>query len=150
MEENAQFDVFLEVLCRFDREGVLPHMMLIGSWCLPLYRSALSQASQLPLLRTLDADFLIPDPTRIKRDVDVPTVLQELGFTPTLQAASHWVVYDHPELRVEFLIPELGKGRDRAHEVRKLHLQAQGLRYVSLLADYPRMLSYSWAFSPRS
>lgn len=43
---------------------------------------------------------------------------------------------------MEFLVPELGRGHDKAQDVRKLHVKAQGLRYLNLLADYPRNISY--------
>jgi hypothetical protein len=76
------------------------------------------------------------------REVDIPVLLKELGFVPTHYRSSGWVVYDHSELRVEFLIPELGRGSDNAHEIKKLHVKAQGLRYLNLLADYPRRLLY--------
>lgn len=142
MEQETQRDVFLELLRRFDREGVLDQIMLIGSWCVSVYRTALSGAASLPAIRTLDADFLIPNRKPIKREVDVPSILQQMGFVPTFYRSSGWVVYDHPELRVEFLIPELGRGHDKAHDVKRLHVKAQGLRYVNLLAAHPRKLTY--------
>lgn len=39
---------------------------------------------------------------------------------------------------MEFLIPELGRDYDKAREVKKLYINAQGLRYLNLLADYPK------------
>ena len=142
MEREAQFDVLLDLLRKFDREGILRNMMLIGSWCLFFYRSALWENSNLPVIRTLDADFLIPNPSSLKRDVDVSAILKEMGFVPTFYRSSDWIVYDHPELRVEFLIPELGKGHDKAQEIKKLHVKAQRLRYLNLLAEHPRSVSY--------
>lgn len=142
MAREAQRDVFLDLLHRFDREGVLNQVMLIGSWCMALYRSALSDATRLPAILTLDADFLIPSRASITREADVPAILQQMGFVPTFYRSSGWVVYDHPELRVEFLIPEVGRGHDQAHDVKQLHVKAQGLRYVNLLAAHPRKLSY--------
>ena len=61
---------------------------------------------------------------------------------PTHYRSSNWIVYDHPELRVEFLVPEIGRGYDKAQRVEKLHVTAQGLRYLNLLAGYPRSVSY--------
>lgn len=108
MDDEAQFEVFTRILRRFEREGVLQHVMLIGSWCLRIYRSALTGARSLPAMRTLDADFLIPNQRLIKRDVDVPALLQEMGFTQTLYSTSSWVVYDHPELRGRVPHPGVG------------------------------------------
>lgn len=142
MERDAQFDVLLGLLQTFEREGVLQHLMLIGSWCLFFYRSASPKVGEFPAVRTLDADFLIPHQRGLARDVDVPSLLQELGFVPTFYRSSQWVVYDHPELRVEFLAPELGRGSSEAQTVPKLHIKAQRLRYLQLLADYPKRVTY--------
>ncbi len=142
MERETQFDVLLELLQKFEQEGILKNVMLIGSWCLFFYRSAVWENSNLPVIRTLDADFLIPNQRNFRREVDLPSILKEMGFVPTFYRSSDWVVYDHPELRVEFLIPELGKGHDKAQEIKKLHVKAQGLRYLNLLADHPRSISY--------
>lgn len=142
MDRDAQFDILFEILRRFEREGILQHVMLIGSWCLFFYRSSLANADALPPIRTLDADFLIPHQRGLARDVDVPSLLGELGFVPTFYRSSHWVVYDHPELRVEFLIPELGRGSDEAQLVKKLHVRAQRLRYLQLLVEHPRTIVY--------
>lgn len=140
--EESQLDVFVRLLRRLDQEGVLSHVMLIGSWCLPLYRTALDKASAMPVLRTSDADILIPHQRLIRREVDVSALLKEMGFVQTPVGSSGWVVYDRPELRVEFLAPELGKGHDHALSIRKWHINAQRLRYLNLLADYPRKLLY--------
>lgn len=143
MAKDAQSDILSELLRRFSQERILDEVMLIGSWCLAVYRSALAGTGNFPVIRTLDADFLIPNPKGLKREVDIPVLLKELGFVPTHYRSSGWVVYDHSELRVEFLIPELGRGSDSAHEIKKLHVKAQGLRYLNLLADHPRRLPYT-------
>ena len=116
--------------------------MLIGSWCLPLYRAALEKADTLPTLHTADADLLIPHQRAIGREINVSALLKEMGFVQTLVGFSGWIVYDRPELRVEFLVPELGKGRDKARSIKEWHITAQGLRYLNLLADHPRKLVY--------
>ena len=100
MEPEAQFEVLLQLLRRFEKEGILKEMMLIGSWCLFFYRLALWEDTDLPVVRTLDADFLIPHQRNLRREVDVPSVLKEMGFVPTVYPSSNWIVYDHPELRV--------------------------------------------------
>ncbi len=143
MPEGAQADIFVQLLREFQKNGILDDVMLIGSWCLSVYRSALRGAQGLPAIRTLDADFLIPNQRALRQDLDVPILLKELGFVPTPYHMSGWVVYDHPELRVEFLVPEQGAGRGSAHSIKKLHVTAQGLRYLNLLADHPRKLTYA-------
>lgn len=58
MDKN-QYDVFMEVLRRLDKAGVLSKVVLIGSWCLPLYREHYFGDSTLTALRSRDIDFLI-------------------------------------------------------------------------------------------
>ena len=42
--------------------------------------------------------------------------------------------YVHPELELEFLIAELGRGKgNKPYEIPKLHINAQGLRFLNLL-----------------
>ena len=102
----------------------------------------------------MDVDFLIPNPNQIKNEIDIPTLLKERGFVPTFNRSSGIVKYDHPELRLEFLVPEMGRGNDGPQEIRKLHIKAQGLRYLNLLTAYPKkwvkaILSVSEKHFPR-
>lgn len=43
----------------------------------------------------------------------------------------------HPELEIEFLTPERGSGKgNQPYDIHKLHINAQGLRYLNLLQSY--------------
>ncbi len=141
MEKEEQFKLFREILEKFQSTGVLQEIMLIGSWCLYFYRIEFEKTDALPAIRTLDVDFLIPDKHKLTKEVDVPALLKEMGFVSTYNRRTGLVVYDHPELRVEFLIPELGRGFDKPQDIKKLHVKAQGLRYLNLLTEYPRVIS---------
>ncbi len=127
MAKKEQFEILFQVLRRFDQTGVLNELMLIGSWCLYFYRFHFGENSTVPTFRTLDVDFLIPHPTRVRKKADVPAILKEEGFIPIFNRASGIVKYNHPELQVEFLVPELGKG-GRMREVKNLHVKAVALR----------------------
>lgn len=142
MPKDEQFEILSRVLRRFHEAGILNELMLIGSWCLQFYRFHFETPEKLPAFRTLDVDFLIPHASKIKTEVDIPTILKEEGFVPTHNRASGMVKYNHPELQVEFLVPELGKGEDKPREIRKLHIKAQPLRYLNLLLNYPRLIPY--------
>lgn len=87
-------------------------------------------------------DFLIPHASRIKVEVDVPELLKKEGFAPTFNRASGIVKYNHKELQVEFLVPELGKGGDVCREIKNLRVKAVALRYLTLLLDYPLFVDY--------
>jgi len=141
MGTGDQVKIFREVLKKLQSQRVLQDLMLIGSWCLYFYRVEFDDDDQIPQVRTLDLDFLVPVSKKISKDIDIPKMLRRMGFIPTFNRSTGLVVYDHPELRVEFLIPELGRGHDRPQKIEKLHVKAQGLRYLNLLADYPRVIS---------
>jgi hypothetical protein len=68
--------------------------------------------------------------------------LKARGFVPTFNRSNGIVKYDHPELRLEFLVPEMGRGQGCPQEIKKLHIKAQGLRYLNLLTAYPRIVLY--------
>lgn len=141
MANNNQFQVLHRILKRFQEAGILKEMMLIGSWCLYFYRLAFENDDSLPAVRTMDVDFLIPDIHQVRTEVDIPQLLKEEGFLSTYNRVSGMVKFDHPELRIEFLVPELGKGHDKPLEVKKLNIKAQGLRYLNFLTEYPRIIS---------
>lgn len=142
MAEEEQFKILIQILRKFQKAGILSDLMLIGSWCLQFYRYHFEHPEALPAFRTLDVDFLIPNPKQVGTEADVPRILREEGFAPTFNRSSGIVKYDHPELRVEFLVPELGRGDIGPQEIKKLHIKAQGLRYLNLLVGYPRLISY--------
>ena len=142
MAEKEQLEILLQVLRQFHSAGVLRDIMLIGSWCLYFYRHEFKNPKTIPAVRTLDADFLIPNQRKLEAELDVPLVLRKLGFAPTFNRSNGLVVYDHPQLRIEFLIPEIGKGFDKPQDIKKLHVNAQGLRYLNFLADYPQLIIY--------
>lgn len=142
MAEDNQFKLLYRILRRFQEAGILQEMMLIGSWCLHFYRFAFEDHGGMPAFRTMDVDFLIPNAHQIKHEVDIPKLLKEEGFLSNYNRASGMVKFDHPDLRVEFLVPELGRGHDKPAEVKKLGVQAQGLRYLNFLTSFPRVVSH--------
>ncbi len=142
MVDKDQFKILYRILNRFQQTGILQEMMLIGSWCLHFYRFMFENHEGLPATRTMDVDFLIPDIHQVRAEVDIPKLLKEEGFLSNYNRVSGMVKFDHPDLRVEFLVPELGKGHDKPLEIKKLNIKAQGLRYLNFLTDYPRIITY--------
>lgn len=142
MVNEDQFELLTVVLRKFQEIKVLSELMLIGSWCLQFYRYHFERPETLPAFRTLDVDFLIPHASRIKTEIDIPEILRKEGFAPTYNRSNGIVKYNHKELQIEFLVPELGKGGDRAREIKSLHINAVALRYLNLLLDYPLTVNY--------
>ena len=134
MEKN-QYELCLEVLRRLNRVGVLEDVILIGSWCMPFYQSYFSGIKYSPTIRTRDVDFLIPNPHGISVNVNIPELLKDLGFIIGYRGAKGYIKLEHPDLVVEFLSPEKGKGTDKPIPLPKLGVNAVALRFLSLLTD---------------
>ena len=71
MEENNQSDILLSLLRQMRSKHILKDLMLVGSWCLPIYRENLVGAKNIPALRTWDVDLLIPNPKALTKQVDM-------------------------------------------------------------------------------
>jgi hypothetical protein len=53
-------ETFSSVLLALERAGVLSQIVLVGSWCLDVYRQQFGNPVTIPVTRTLDADLLLP------------------------------------------------------------------------------------------
>lgn len=134
MEKN-QYKLCLEVLRRLNRAGVLEDVILIGSWCIPFYKGYFSGIKYSLLIRTRDVDFLVPYPRNIKVDVSIPDLLKDLGFIIGYRGPEGYIKLEHPDLVVEFLSPERGKGTDKPISIPKLGINAVALRFLNLLTE---------------
>ena len=135
--------LFDRVLIELDKAGVLTEMMLIGSWVLPVYREYFHNPPEIPLLRTTDLDFLISNPPKIKKSCDISNILKRLSFEKEISVMGGFVKFVHPELEVEFLIPELGRGQKTAYSIRELGISAQPLRYMNIFYDFKLIIEYN-------
>ena len=134
---EAKSNLFISTLRALQKAGVLNEIILVGSWCHYFYRIYFDNSPEIPVVRTLDIDFLIPNPPIIKKETDIPKILKTLDFRPVHNYPSGYTKYVHPELELEFLTPELGRGKsDKPYEISKLHINAQGLRYLNLLQSH--------------
>lgn len=132
-EKDAPVDLVVEVLRRLDKAGVLQGMVLVGSWCVHFYKGYFDGAA-LSAIRTRDMDFLIPTPPKLKGEVHVAELLKDLGFITEFHGDGS-VSLSHPELIIDFLVAERGRGADKPYLVKSLGVKAQPLRYMSLLSD---------------
>jgi len=135
--------LFDRVLIELDKAGILTEIMLIGSWVLPVYREYFDNTPEIPLLRTADLDFLISNPTRIKQACDISNILKRLSFEKEISVMGGFSKFIHPELEVEFLIPELGRGRKTAYSIKELSISAQPLRYMNIFYDFRLITEYN-------
>ena len=134
--EKRQSELCLEILRRFNKAGILKDFILIGSWCVYFYKDYFSDVPYIDqaTIKTRDIDFLINNPSAIKQEVDVPMLLKDLGFVTEIKGSRGYVKLDHPDLLLEFLVPEKGKGTDKPHPLPKLGMNAVALRFLSFLS----------------
>jgi len=128
------YSLCLEVLRRLQKAGVLKEIIVIGSWCLYFYKNYFSGVNYSSSIRTRDIDFLVPIPFKLKKKVDIPELLKDLGFIMDFHIKGY-IKLIHPELIVEFLVPERGKGRDKPYQLPQLGINAQALRFLDFLLE---------------
>ena len=130
---KSQYEVIVGVLRKLLKAGVLDHVVLIGSWCMLFYKDFFRIDTYTPSIRTRDIDILIPIPHRVPVKVDLPSLLQDLGFVLEFKGRGGYMQFMHPDLMLEFLVPERGRDSDKPYLVPKLGVNAQPLRYLDLL-----------------
>lgn len=134
MEEK--YELLSAVLKQLQEKGVLDGLVIVGSWCQYYYSVVFDNAPEIPLLRTLDIDFLVPNPSKFKTNVDVSQLLNQLGFDNDFDYNTGLVKYVHPDLEIQFLTPALGRAKDTPHEIKQLNINAESLTYMKMLQDY--------------
>ena len=133
--EKKQSDLYRDVLRRLAQEGVLSNVVLIGSWCGQLYRNYFKTDQYTPTIRTRDIDFLVPLPPHFDKKVDLQEIFQTLGFNIVFKGSSGYITFEHPDLIIEFLVPERGRGSEKPYPLPNLGINAQPLRFLDLLAQ---------------
>ena len=134
MEEK--YELLATVLKELQAKAVLDGLVIVGSWCQYYYKVLFDNAPEIPLLRTLDIDFLVPNPARFTTKVDVSELLNLLGFDSDFDYNTGLVKYVHPDLEIQFLTPVLGRAKDAPYEIKQLNINAEGLTYMKMLQDY--------------
>jgi len=141
--EKKKYDLCLEVLRRMKREGILDKIMLAGSWCVILYEDYFKGKSILPVLRTRDLEFLFPVPFNLDRKTDLYDLLKDLGFVLDFKGEQGYIIFQHPDLILEFLVPARGKGSVKPFPLKQLGINAQALRFMDALARNPIQMQFN-------
>jgi hypothetical protein len=130
-----------KVLHSLHRKGLLPYFMVVGSWTLYFYEHKFGEYLTMLPWRTLDIEFDISSLNSSKRCVDIPALFDKLDFLIRFHGEGY-ISFDHLRLRVEFLVPEKGKGATGPHKCPGFGINAQPLRFLSLLEDNPITIEY--------
>lgn len=135
--DKSQSELLFEVLRRFDVDGVLSKLVVVGSWCLPFYRDHYFRDQALTVLRTRDLDFLVPREAVFEHKTDIPHLLEDLGFLLDHSYPEGHMRLSHPELIIEFLVPDRGRGTSKPYPLPELSMNAQALRFLDMLKEDP-------------
>ena len=86
--ENSAENNFVEILVQLQNAGALRRLVLVGGWCLLVYKHAYDNAPEIPALRTTDINFLVREPNVSITKINIPDILERLGFEPLNDLAS--------------------------------------------------------------
>ena len=141
--EKKMYELGIKVLDRLERAGVLGRVLLIGSWCMPLYEEYFKGKGILPLIRTRDMEFLIPLPFRMNQKTDVIELLNDLGFVTDYKGDEGYTLLQHPDLILEFIVPARGAESRTPKTINQLGVKAQALRFMDVLEEQPIRVSFA-------
>ena len=136
--EKKQYDLCLEILRRFDQAGLLNDLILIGSWCVYFYEDYFTGKTRIDhaSLKTRDIDFLIRNPSGFKQKIDIPDLLKDLGFIVDFKGSKGYIQLNHPDMILEFLVQEKGRGLDKPYPLPQLGVNATALRFLNFLSEH--------------
>jgi len=134
--EKKQSELCFEIIRRFHKAEILDNMILIGSWCVYFYQDYFTGVPYIDqaTIKTRDLDFLIEHPSLVHKEVNIPELLKDLGFVTLWRGNKGYLKLDHPDLLLEFLVPERGKGTNKPVPLPKLGMNAVALRFLSFLS----------------
>lgn len=133
--EKKTYDFCIEVLKRYHKAGLLEHVIIVGSWCIYFYRDYFKAGSYTTSIRTSDIDFLVPIPVKLRKSDDLFALVEDLGYIRVFSGEKGYIKFAHPELTIEFLVAEQGRGSDKPYLIPQLGINAQPLRYLNFLQD---------------
>ena len=131
---QKKYALLLKVLKYFQNAGMLDEIILVGSRCMYFYKNYFAEEKYNPSIRTKDIDFLIPLPIKSKKKIDVIEILKPDGFVVTF-SNSGYMRLEHPEIMIDFLVPERGRGIDKPYPLPHLGVNAQALRFLDFLVQ---------------
>ncbi len=140
---KKKYNLCLQILRRFNKVGILKHIILIGSWSIYFYKYYFKSKSYSTSIRTKDIDFLIPIPFRFNKKLDVFKLVEDFGFLQVFKGAQGYIKLEHPDLTIEFLVPEKGRGFNKPYPIPQLGVNAQALRYLNFLVENTIVINFS-------
>ena len=136
MISPTQEQAFWDLLCALDESGILPYVMVVGSWAEYLYTYYYGE-DYTPNIRTLDVDILYRNINLPKQRTDFYEVMRTKGFVYVEDPVSGIGKFvKDAVLEIEILTRSLGRG-DAHITIPAIGLKTTSFRSQSLLNQYP-------------
>jgi hypothetical protein len=128
---------FWDSISVFDKEGLLPYVMLIGSWAEYMYQFYFGSDFE-PNIKTRDVDFLYTNLRNPGRAIEISKGLRAKGFIYSEDYLTGVGKYaKESSLEIEFIVRVLGSGNQMYMKIPSIGVKAECLRDVNMLSDYP-------------
>lgn len=131
-QENA----FWGTIDIFNKQGLLPYTMIIGSWAEYIY-SYYFKTDFTPNMRTRDLDFLYRNIAKPQNKIAIISELAQKGFVyreDTFTGVGKF--FKENLLEIEFLTCAFGKGAATV-KIPSIGITAESLRTINMLYDFP-------------
>lgn len=136
-------EAFNEVIDKLDELGLLPYVMIMGSWAEYLYSKCLFKNDYTNSLQTRDIDILYRNINLPDIKIPIASKLAEIGFLYKEDIMSGVAkFYKEDILELEFLTRTLGSNTDKPTKIEPLNIKSESMRIVNILADYPAEIKY--------
>ena len=138
---REQEQAFWDTIKVLHELGVLPHVMLIGSWAEYLY-PLLFESGFEPNIRTRDIDFFYRNLKLPDKPIRFVETMKRSGFVYDIDSVSEVAkFYKEDLLEIEFLTKVIGSGAQSSYLIRALGIKAEGLRVINILDDFATEVS---------
>lgn len=139
---SIQQKEFLGFITLLNENGLLPHVVLVGSWAEYLYQHGNVLDGFISTAKTLDIDFLIRNRHRPTPMVDVVSLASKNGYTVDFDYMEGTTkLYTPQNLEIEFLSPQYGAGDTRVIPT-NLGIKAQALRHMDIILTNTMTVSF--------
>ena len=137
--KNTQEPIFWETIEILHNQGVLPYLILIGSWVEYVYQTSVYYEGFRSNFRTMDVDFLIPNLRRpSQKKVNLCSIMERYNYLVQQRLPDGLTKFSKAAgpLEVEFLTKEMGAGQIEPYNVENLGIRVEGLRHLDILSRH--------------
>ena len=135
-------NLFLQILQELNKNNILQDLIIIGGWCLIIYREQYGNPNTISALRTSDVDFLVSPDQKFQTSLDIGEIFSNIGLEEKFSITQGYIKYVHPDLEVEFLVPMIGRQINAPFTLSALKTNAQRLRFLDILIKHSKLVDY--------